>query len=1433
MSSNVTRASTPPHRRLLKRWWPLVALLFLFCRSAALAQVALLGDLDQDGKPTVLDLQRLINHLNRTHLFSDALAPYGDLNEDGLINTNDLQQLQNAILGLTTLPNPYAAPVASAPVDATNGTNIVIAGVARPHRTILVQGGQEVVTAVADSNGFFSVTVSLQSNRVNNLFLTASNATFTSGIPQPLKILQDSEPPSLFIDFPTNSQVLTTSNIVVAGRVGDMLSGFMGLHVSLQALPAASESLPANVDVGLGNNGTFERGQVPLAEGTNLLIVTATDRLGNATTRQISVRYEPVPPGQPHLVLLSGDLQAANVHRRLAEPIVIQARLGHGQPFVNKLVTLEVTRSDGRLLPVSLAAAANPSALSNDITRTAHGVMSLQLFTDTNGEARAWWALGGDAGCGNNRVCAMSAGLANAVYFCASARPAPVHQINIGTGNHQKAEVGAFVAEPLRAWVNDSCNGIPGLPVTFTVVQGGGRLRLPPVPGDAGPSDGATTLTVLSSMTGHAEALLQLGPEAGPNLIEANYAGNPNLPATFIAYGIARDPAKPTTFTGLVLDNASQPLGGAWCRLWYFTPEGKTPLFSTYSDAQGRFAFTNALPGPADLNVLGSFASSLGGATIPFGSFPALSFSTTIIPNAENSLPRPVLLPRLNTNNARLYYGTNDLVLTCEGMAGLKMTIKANSMRLPNGTLVTPSTPATLSLNQVHHDQVPMPIPDGASPPFAWTLQPGGSTFDPPLQIEYPNMSGLAAGTVAYFLSYNHDTERFEIVASGHVTENGARIVTDPGAGLAIAGWGCNCPPYSVTGDCEDCSTAGARLASARSSPVPAPPPDCECKNCTRPGTLSGGSVVAAKDLVCLGETLTFTASGVVDSGGETACADGTPSTDPAATPDYQWTVERDGAVVSSGQGPVATLTPTKAGVHTCTFTATVQRLCPPPTLALAPKSATVVEVMSLTAEQVTSKTDSPGDPETLYVPMGMPGDTLTITAAPNPSGNWPMGQPVWTGAMGVGPVATLPIDKITTDNGILVKASCQTSEKALKVVIWNIGYREFMPCWGLDPTNQPWLSVPNGGNNQAYADIQPPGAAPKVQFKSANTGTATVAPAQAAGTPQVITVTGMSPMQTKIEASSGGMRKAITNLNIWVKNQLQFRVVIHAVTEENDDVQAIPVGQGSPNAVCIMAGGDGTLESAPGGDDTIAGTTITTGANGRCETAASASDVQVIPAGRGLPNAVCVTAGPNAFRDTVPAGDDGILNNQLTTGANGICDTLANRINLVPNRVPTPAALKAELDRVWLKQANVNFTVDQAPFTVNYDLDYDRAATRIVVANLGPDEIEIASNIPAAVLGQFHVFYVNQFVVLGNPNVLAATTAINNNGVIAITFIGDTHLNSPENITAHELGHGLGLLGTAANPYHNANMDAVMFSGALVANPCEVNIGEAMTVNP
>jgi predicted secreted Zn-dependent protease len=173
-----------------------------------------------------------------------------------------------------------------------------------------------------------------------------------------------------------------------------------------------------------------------------------------------------------------------------------------------------------------------------------------------------------------------------------------------------------------------------------------------------------------------------------------------------------------------------------------------------------------------------------------------------------------VVLPPLDPQNARIYDGTRDVELTVDGVEGLSMLVKAGSMRLPGGVVPGPENPAVLSLNQVHHDDVPMPMPDGAAPPFAWTLQPAGAAFDPPIQVRYPNMSGLAPGAVAYFLSFDHDTDRFEIVASGHVVADGSSIVTDPGAGLDKAGWGCNCPPYSITGDCDACPEGDGAGAS-------------------------------------------------------------------------------------------------------------------------------------------------------------------------------------------------------------------------------------------------------------------------------------------------------------------------------------------------------------------------------------------------------------------------------------------------------------------------------------------------------------------------------------------------------------------------------------------------------------------------------------------
>jgi len=614
----------------------------------------------------------------------------------------------------------------------------------------------------------FAVEIPLQRNAVNHLFLTATLPDGQKTATRKLTVVQDSQPPSLFIDFPADGAELSTPTVDVAGRVGDVLSGFMGLEVEVNGTPAI-------VDVGIGTNGTF------LAEGIALdpnaptrITALATDALGNSASQEISVTFVQVPAGVPVILVVAGNGQEAPVGEVLEDPIVVQVLRGDDSPFAEKIVTFRVDRSDGGLL---------------ESPGSGEGELSLQVRTDPNGLATAFWRLGSDSGCGNNRVSASSTSVAGSAFFCATALPSGANQINIGTGANQRVESFA-TPDPLVVWVSDGRNGVPGVPVTFRVIQGDGTLN-----------DIGQEVTVPSSTTGHASVEYTAGPGGGNNIVEADFPGNLSEPASFILFVIERVAGASTSFSGLVVDNAERVIGGARVTL----EVNGNVLPPTDTDSQGQFLFIDVPSGSARLAVNGLVATLLAGAPIPAGSFPALSYDTLIVESAANALPTPVILPRLNPANVVLFDNSQDVILTVEEIEGLSMLVRAGSMTLGDGTVPSPGSPVVLALNQVHFDDVPMPMPDGAAPPFAWTLQPSGAHFDPPVEITYPNMSGLPPGSIAYFLSFNHDTGKFEIVSSGSVTDDGAFIVSDPGSGLTVSGWGCNCPPYSVTGEAENC----------------------------------------------------------------------------------------------------------------------------------------------------------------------------------------------------------------------------------------------------------------------------------------------------------------------------------------------------------------------------------------------------------------------------------------------------------------------------------------------------------------------------------------------------------------------------------------------------------------------------------------------------
>ena len=476
---------------------------------------------------------------------------------------------------------PSRAPALDAHVTLTTDTTVPLSGNVQtcqndPAAKVEIAGPAATVE-VDVVDGAFAADVPLSGNRTNHLFVTPISLAGVRGAPATTVVTHDTQPPSLFIDFPIDGAELTTDVVDVGGRVSDMLSGFLGLTVTVDGVQAV-------VDVGIGTNGTFVLPAVSLANvGPKTITVVATDVLGNSVQRSVTVTRVEIPAGVPRIEVVSGNAQSAQIGGLLPEPIAVRVTDGDGTPFANKIVTFDVTRSNGRLTPLGPATAG-----------TDEGSMMLQVRTDADGLAKASWRMGFDAGCGNNRIEVTSTSIVGTTLFCASATHAPPAQINIGSGNNQRAEAGGPAAEPLRVWVNDRCNGVPDVPVVFTVIRGNGRVN------------DRTSVTVETSDTGRTEVVLALGPEPGNNIVEATFVGNPTSTARFTVLGVARDETQPTNFSGLVLDNGDNPIQGATCTL---TVEG-TSLPPLVTDIDGRFRFDDVPgAGPAVLRVDGATAS--------------------------------------------------------------------------------------------------------------------------------------------------------------------------------------------------------------------------------------------------------------------------------------------------------------------------------------------------------------------------------------------------------------------------------------------------------------------------------------------------------------------------------------------------------------------------------------------------------------------------------------------------------------------------------------------------------------------------------------------------------------------------------------------------------------------------------------------------------
>ena len=136
----------------------------MFSPVARAQTLLLLGDLDADNRPTVIDLQRLVQFLaGRASIPAsrDVLVPasgtnaavpstYLDLDDNGVIDQADIQLLQNAILGLNALPSLPTLHITEA--SPANGEELV-----SPARTVILRFDREIEPATLNATNFYLI----------------------------------------------------------------------------------------------------------------------------------------------------------------------------------------------------------------------------------------------------------------------------------------------------------------------------------------------------------------------------------------------------------------------------------------------------------------------------------------------------------------------------------------------------------------------------------------------------------------------------------------------------------------------------------------------------------------------------------------------------------------------------------------------------------------------------------------------------------------------------------------------------------------------------------------------------------------------------------------------------------------------------------------------------------------------------------------------------------------------------------------------------------------------------------------------------------------------------------------------------------------------------------------------------------------------------
>ena len=711
----------------------------------------------------------------------------------------------NAGLNLTYARVPVVKLTSPTHLSYLNLSPTTITGaVDDPTATVTINSIQAAV-----NNGQFSLQLPLAEGP-NIITATATSAAGAVGNTS-IEVTLDTTPPRVNINSPTDKFVTTEESISVSGSVNDIVVG----TVNDEQAKVSVNGTTAQVA-----NRLFLASNIPLQMGDNVIQAVGRDRVGNAATTQITVTREAPPPSR--IRAISGNNQTGPIGSVLPASLVVALTDSQGNPFPNKSVIFKVIQDDGM---VNAAGPFAPTVIAN---------------TDAQGRAQVQWKLGMRAGAGGNSVEAYVVGVSGTAIFTATATQGPAGKIVVDTGNDQIGEVKQPLPKPFIAVVVDNGNNrLAGVPVTFTVKEGGGNF------------DGQPNTTVVSDSDGRVAATLTLGNQEGNanNLVEATFPSNQSFPAGFTASGRAPgDPSK-TTISGVVLDNSNVPIPGVTIRavLTNLLNSNSSIIQSAASvqtDAQGQFKISPAPVGFVDLFVDGSTAARPG-------KFPNLEYDMVTVAGQDNTVGLPIYLLPLNPKNELCVTATTGGgTLTIPEAPGFSLTFGPGQVTFPGG-----SKEGCVNVTVVHGDKVPMVPGFGQQPRFIVTIQPSGAVFTIPAAITLPNVDGLKPRAVTEMYSFDHDIGSFVAIGTGVVSDDGQVIRSSPGVGVLKAGWHCGGDPNTngTAATCPTCKKCEGSQCVGDSSQNTKPCGDDLCRACN-----NGNCALKPLDPKIVESSLTF-----------------------------------------------------------------------------------------------------------------------------------------------------------------------------------------------------------------------------------------------------------------------------------------------------------------------------------------------------------------------------------------------------------------------------------------------------------------------------------------------------------------------------------------------------------------------------------------------